>query len=532
MIQLLTRLGLVALVFAISPHAAVARGFGGGGFSGGGFHGGGFSGGGLSGGDFHAGGFSGGLGGVSGGAFGAGGFSGANGGAYRAGGFEGSSLGGYGSASFGGSRGFNMDGFSGSSSRSGDAYSGAWGGGAVGGSYSHSYTGNNGGSIDTSGTRGAAWSPFGGFAAGGTRDTSITGPNGNTYDGSRSTGAVGGPFGGYAAGGSSSGSFNGANGSFNRDGSWGAEGYRGPAGGYGAFGHTGSFSGNSVNGAFGGSTAFGGAGYRFPTDAGMARYGGYAGAARFSTYHWTNAECVTRAGYIRSGFVGYGAFRPDWYAAHPGAWVAAGWGVGAAWTAASWAALASTFAIDSAPIDYDYGNTVVYQGDNVVVNGGDPIPAAQYDEQATNLASQGQQAQPPAEDQWTPLGVFSLVQGQETSSNLMVQLAVDSKGVIRGNYYDAVMNSTSPVFGSVDPKTQRAAWVVGQGQFPVFDAGIYNLTKDQSPVLVHFAGDKTQQWLMVRQPPPPQNGSGNAPANGSAPNGPDGSEGAPAGPSN
>jgi hypothetical protein len=32
----------------------------------------------------------------------------------------------------------------------------------------------------------------------------------------------------------------------------------------------------------------------------------------------------------------------------------------------------------------------------------------------------------------------------------------------------------------------------------VFEAGIENLTKDQTPVLVHFGADRTQQWLLVR----------------------------------
>jgi hypothetical protein len=30
------------------------------------------------------------------------------------------------------------------------------------------------------------------------------------------------------------------------------------------------------------------------------------------------------------------------------------------------------------------------------------------------------------------------------------------------------------------------------------ETGIYNLTKDTAPALVHFADGQTQQWLLVR----------------------------------
>jgi len=67
----------------------------------------------------------------------------------------------------------------------------------------------------------------------------------------------------------------------------------------------------------------------------------------------------------------------------------------------------------------------------------------------------------------------------------------------------------------VDKKTQRAAWTVGDNKNTVYDTGIYNLTKDEAPLLVHTGKDETQQWLMVRitqkdkdkdktsSPPPP-----------------------------
>jgi uncharacterized protein (TIGR03000 family) len=207
---------------------------------------------------------------------------------------------------------------------------------------------------------------------------------------------------------------------------------------------------------------------------------------------------ATRAGYVRTGFYHYGAFYPGWYTAHPGCWAAAGWAAGAAWTAATAATLATFCSIPAEPVYYDYGNTIVYQNNSVYDNGQDVGTAQQYEQQAAALAQQGQEAKAPPTDKWESLGVFALVQGEDTTSNTMFQLAVNQQGIIRGNYFDGLMDSTSPVYGSVDKKTQRAAWTIGDKKTPIFEAGIFNLAKDETPVLVHFGPEKTQQWMLVR----------------------------------
>jgi hypothetical protein len=154
------------------------------------------------------------------------------------------------------------------------------------------------------------------------------------------------------------------------------------------------------------------------------------------------------------------------------------------------------------PVNYDYGNTVVYQDNTVYVNGQNAGTAPEYATQATTIADAGQKADASSEAEWQPLGVFALVQGDSTSSNNVFQLAINKDGVIRGNYYDGLMDSTTPVYGSVDKKSQRAAWTVGKKNDRVFDAGISNLTKDEAPVLVHIGKDKTQQWTLVRMHQP------------------------------
>jgi len=64
------------------------------------------------------------------------------------------------------------------------------------------------------------------------------------------------------------------------------------------------------------------------------------------------------------------------------------------------------------------------------------------------------------------------------------------------------------VHGAVDSKTQRAAWTVGDNTTTVYETGIYNLTKEQTPVLVHFGKDRTQQWLLVRMQQPEDGDTG------------------------
>jgi hypothetical protein len=242
------------------------------------------------------------------------------------------------------------------------------------------------------------------------------------------------------------------------------------------------------------------------------RYGGDASLSHFSAFNntnighvtanWTQGDLANRAGNVRSNFGYYNAFHGDWWRNHPGAWYAAGWGAWAAWDASSWATVADWCAIPSQPAYYDYGNNIVYQDGDVYYDGQDICTGQYYAQTATTLADQGQQANPPATDQWQALGVFALVQGSATSSNNLFQLAVNKQGTIRGNYYDGVMDTTTPVYGSVDKKNQRAAWTIGKSNDRVFDTGIYNLTKSQAPVLVHFGANKTEQWLLVRMDQP------------------------------
>ncbi len=170
--------------------------------------------------------------------------------------------------------------------------------------------------------------------------------------------------------------------------------------------------------------------------------------------------------------------------------------------------LAATAATPAEPVYYDYGSNVVYEGDSVYVNGDAVGTQEQYAQQATTIADTGKQARATKEEEWLSLGVFAMIQGEQVNGNDLFQLAVNKSGVIRGNYYNALSDTTLPVYGSVDKKTQRAAWTVGDRKEPVFEAGLANLTKSETTMLVHFGKDRTQQWTLVRIDKPPSE-SGN-----------------------
>jgi hypothetical protein len=236
-------------------------------------------------------------------------------------------------------------------------------------------------------------------------------------------------------------------------------------------------------------------------------YGGYASAARGvavsgSAGHYTSYRSATavrsQAGYVRTGFTGYNYFNAGWYTAHPGAWHAAAWTGAAYWAWAPYARIATFCGYPATPVVYDYGSNVVYE-DNRVFYNGDPVATAEeYATQAADLAVAGQAATPDKDEEWQSLGVFAMVQGDEKDANNIFQIALNKDGVIRGNYYNGLSDTTVPISGSVDKNTQRAAWIVGEKKETVYETGLGNLSQPETSMLVHFGKDRTQQWTLVR----------------------------------
>jgi hypothetical protein len=315
-----------------------------------------------------------------------------------------------------------------------------------------------GGNFDVN--HGTKEGPRGGSISG----TTITGPQGNTVGRATAEGA----YGGKAVG----------------------RGFEGAGGAKGA---------QAIGVGPGGRVA-GGAAVRGPEGYGGGR-GFVAGpqgvAAGFSRV--TPSGRYTAAAAVRNNFNGWNMYNGAWYGAYPGAWYCAAWGANAAWNYATWDSLGSYMSYYPAePVYYNYGNNVTYDDDNVYMDGNSVGTSAEYYSQASQIATTGAEADAPSDGNWLPLGVFSLTKPEQPSDNLMLQLAVNKDGILRGNYTDTTSKTTQVVQGAVDKKTQRVAFTVGDNKDTVVETGLYNLTKDEAPALMHFGKDRTEQWLLVR----------------------------------
>lgn len=175
----------------------------------------------------------------------------------------------------------------------------------------------------------------------------------------------------------------------------------------------------------------------------------------------------------------------------------------AVWAPTNWGAVSSYCGAAAAPIAYNYGNNVTCQDGVVSVDGESVGTAAEFSQQAADLAQTGAAAEDSSTDEWLPLGVFAMVRNEQQHPQLILQMAINKQGVLRGNYTDEVTEHTLPIQGAVDPKTQRAAWTVGDNKSSIMEAGLSNLAEGEAPALIHKKG-KTDHWLLVRLDQPGQ----------------------------
>ncbi len=134
-----------------------------------------------------------------------------------------------------------------------------------------------------------------------------------------------------------------------------------------------------------------------------------------------------------------------------------------------------------------------------------PTTGAQYYDQAAQIAAAG--ADPPKSEDWLPLGVFAVItEPTQTQTDKVVQLALNKEGVIRGNFQDFLTDKVVPVVGAVDKQTQRVAMRLEGNNSVVVETGLYNLTNDEVPVLVHFSADRVEDRTLIRLHQPEQQG--------------------------
>ena len=176
---------------------------------------------------------------------------------------------------------------------------------------------------------------------------------------------------------------------------------------------------------------------------------------------------------------------------------------------ATWVALGGWYGLSGDGQYYDYGSGGnCYYEDDMVYYEGEPVATAEeYADQAIGFAEAGsgtidQAVESNNDIEWMPLGVFALVHEDKGDPTFFMQLQIAKDGTISGTYLNSAKDTSQTIQGSVDKESQRAAWTVGDNPNTVIETGLYNLTKDEAPALIHFGTEKTQQWLLVRMEDP------------------------------
>lgn len=236
------------------------------------------------------------------------------------------------------------------------------------------------------------------------------------------------------------------------------------------------------------------------------------GAGVSSAYHWH--------------YHNPGCFRGDWWYSHPHSWCGWHYGYGFTyrpwnywWTVPTYAACVNWFTwsapqqVWAQPVYYDYGQggNVVYNDNSVYINGEKVATTTEFAQSAADLAT----VAPPENEEvakkseWMALGTFTVSSGEkDVEPNRIIQLAVNKEGIVSGTLYNTETDLTQSVQGKVDKDTQRVAIRVGDSEDLVAETGLYNLTQEQAPVLVHFGAEKVENWLFVRlEDPAPEDGS-------------------------
>ncbi len=207
-------------------------------------------------------------------------------------------------------------------------------------------------------------------------------------------------------------------------------------------------------------------------------------------------------GFRRGPHFARGFYSPAWYGAYPGAWYPgpAAWANnGTPWVPPEWELMKKFMGIDDAqPRQYEYGKNVTYQDNSVYVDGDNVGSADEFYQQAQGLADTGSRAATPDGQKWMPLGVFTITREGEQDDDMVVQLAVNPDGVIRGNLTSTLTNDTRTIQGSVDKSTQRVAFTITGNPDNVAETSLDNLTKDKVPLLIHYGQERTEQRVLVR----------------------------------
>ncbi len=285
------------------------------------------------------------------------------------------------------------------------------------------------------------------------------------------------------------------------------------AGGNSAINVRGGYADSVGNRAVGGATAIQGKnGYTAVNVRGGSASGGVARVGSATAIRGPGGNTIAYgrgASFVNGQFVGGTAWRavnanfthwhnftPGWYARYPGCWWPGKWAIATtAWARATWAVAGVYCGCSGGGVYYDYSQNVVYDQGTVYYGDQSVATAEQYYDEAAHLADAGQNT---SDEQWLPLGVFAVVAEGQTTTDKLVQLAVNKDGVVRGNYQDLLADKITPIIGSVDKETQRVAMKIEGNNLLVAETGLYNLTNDEVPVLLQFGAARQENRTLIR----------------------------------
>jgi hypothetical protein len=167
--------------------------------------------------------------------------------------------------------------------------------------------------------------------------------------------------------------------------------------------------------------------------------------------------------------------------------------------------------------DYGPGEYIAYDNGAMYVNGRWYEPSQVYYDQTVRMIDQRPlSAEAAARMEWMPLGVFAVTPDGLAEPMANVQLAVTKDGIIGGTAFDQRSGAAFTVQGTVDQRTQRAAWSYtnDQNRRVVMETSMYNLTQPEATGLVHYGPNDMRVVELVRLPEP---SSGSAPPQTAAP---------------
>ena len=144
---------------------------------------------------------------------------------------------------------------------------------------------------------------------------------------------------------------------------------------------------------------------------------------------------------------------------------------------------------------------MTYQNNVVYVGGQEVATAEEFAESAAVLATVPAPANEEAgtKAEWMALGTFAVSANEkDVNPTRILQLAVSKEGILSGTLYNRETDKAQSVQGQVDKETQRAAFRIGESEDVVVETGLYNLTQNEAPLLVHFGKEKIENYLLVR----------------------------------